>query len=72
MDLNVWMKKNRWTQAALCREVGCTRPYMCRLIKGQIPVGKRLAQDISEFTKGEVTYFDIVTMYKPKENVKCG
>lgn len=54
MDLTTWMMKHDVHDDDVALAVGCTRPYLNRLRRGEIKPSLELALKVWDFTKREI------------------
>jgi hypothetical protein len=60
MQLRDWMKANRWTMNAMCKETGIARQTIKTARDKSSDILLKTAMGIYEFTKGEVTYSEML------------
>lgn len=64
MKLKVYLVLNKISITDFSKQLRCTRDHLSRVINGSKRASKRLAKDIEEATKGEVTSEEIISEYK--------
>lgn len=64
MDLEEYLRKNRWTISEMGRQIEFARSHLSEVVMGHRMAGKRLVKAIVTFTNGEVTEKDLLKKYK--------
>jgi transcriptional regulator with XRE-family HTH domain len=72
MELREYMFLNRLSVNQVAKDLECNRCYLSQILNGGVKAGKRLAKDISEYTEGKVTEWEVNKEFnrkKPKKSV---
>lgn len=71
MNLYMWLAKKRISKVDFAKAMGISRVHVHRLIN-QIEVSEDLAIRVEEYTRGEVTRYDIKPELKKSKKKKKG
>lgn len=69
MLLYQWLFENRVTQKQLAEKLEISRMHICGYLHKRIRISKKLARHIERYTKGEVT-FDELIEHNPEKSIK--
>lgn len=64
MQLCEWMKEKGWTMLGMQRKTGISRPTIKKAIMKETDITLKTAMAIHKFTKGEVTFEEMLKEVK--------
>lgn len=60
MDLKTYLEKNRMSITQFSEELGYCRAHVSHIVNGRAVIGRKLAKQIENYTKGSVTASELM------------